>query len=78
MSKHEIGVIKAEHYAETVKKLKADPIIQEMAASVPDKFDVTSWDFMIRSLEEYQKRGGTIETHIGGPAEAIEALKRGK
>lgn len=66
--------IRAAHYAETIKKLKADPIIQEMAASIPADFDLTSWNFMTRSLDVYKERGGVVETHIGGPAEAIAEL----
>jgi hypothetical protein len=32
------------------------------------------WAFMNHALEEYHNRGGTIPTHIGGPARAILAL----
>lgn len=67
-------MIRSPEYAKTIKKLKADPIIQEMAASIPEKFDITSWNFMTRSLDVYKERGGVVETHIGGPAEAIAEL----
>jgi hypothetical protein len=39
-----------------------------------DEGDGPTFDFMGRALDEYKKRGGTIGSHIGGPAEAIIAL----
>ena len=35
-------------------------------------------DFMMLALREYKRRGGTIATHIGGPAEAILTIIKGE
>lgn len=69
--------IRAAHYAETVAALEADPIIIEMAATIT-KADVAGGihgtGFMQAALGEYNRRGGKIQTHIGGPAEAIAEI----
>jgi hypothetical protein len=77
--------IEDEHYGETRRALMADPIIRDMAEGVRH---MATWDlahadgaprfeFMNGALREYKRRGGTIPTHIGGPAEAILALLAG-
>lgn len=70
--------IEAEHYEETRRALMADPIIIDMAVVVPKEWDCGSWSFMQNALALYKKRGGTIPTHIGGPAEAIERLVKAR
>lgn len=82
-------VIRAAHYDVTVSALKADPIIQAMvkglvndpsieAKTAVHNLITTGWapGFMQVALREYQARGGKVETHIGGPAEAITAILR--
>lgn len=75
--------MRAAHYDLTVSKLVEDPIILAMARELPreivDEFrkltrDELPWDFMCRALDTYKARGGTIPTHIGGPAEAVHVL----
>jgi len=76
--------IEAEHYGQTRKALKADPIIRDMAgglAGVPmselvHEEGTPRHEFMMAALREYQARGGQIGTHIGGPAEALLELLR--
>lgn len=71
--------IEADHYRTTRKELAADPLIRDMAAGlegVPlDQLQHAPGEprgpFMMGALEEYRKRGGTIGSHIGGPAQAI-------
>lgn len=69
--------IRAAHYGETIAALKADPIIIEMAATIT-KADVAGGihgtGFMQAALAEYNRRGGRVNTHIGGPAEAIAEI----
>jgi hypothetical protein len=67
-------VIQAEQYGDTEAALAADPIIVGMAAGIPDDVDLSGWSFTTNALAEYRERGGTIVTHIGGPAAAIRAL----
>jgi hypothetical protein len=68
--------LRAEHYKEAVENLKRDPIIQKMADELKDAWAVRTdtWEFNSSALYEYHKRGGKVETHIGGPAEAIREL----
>jgi hypothetical protein len=75
--------IEAEHYGQTRRALQADPIIGAMAAElrgmpagqlVHEESGTPRHEFMMGALREYQRRGGQIGTHIGGPAEAILAL----
>jgi hypothetical protein len=61
-------------YHDEADALLHDPVIVAMAAEVPDGTDVDAWSFTTAALREYQKRGGTASTHIGGPAAAIKAL----
>lgn len=74
--------IEAEYYGETRNALVADPIIRDMAGGVAhiDRHELAYDDgsprhaFMMAALREYQGRGGTIDSHIGGPAEAVLSL----
>jgi hypothetical protein len=34
------------------------------------------WEFMQAALHQYNKMGGTVRTHVGGPAQAILELVR--
>jgi hypothetical protein len=81
-----VSVIESEDYGKTRALLKRDPIIKAMANEITltggpvDAFAHESgtpkFPFMKSALDEYHKRGGKVETHIGGPAEAIlELLK---
>jgi len=89
MAERQATVIRAAHYDQTVKALMADPIIRDMvgglvndqnpaAKAAVHNLITDGWDsgFMVPALREYTARGGKIETHIGGPAEAITALLR--
>ena len=69
-------VIESEQYEETRLALMNDPIIRQMAAELPPDFheDMHAWWFIHGALDEYNRRGGTIPTHIGGPAEAMRRL----
>lgn len=80
-------VMESGKYAEARKKLKEDPIIQQMAQEVaiemasPENREVFVHDsgrprfnFMNGSNREYAKRGGKHIAHIGGVAEAILEL----
>jgi hypothetical protein len=77
--KENIMAIEASHYGETRKALAADPIIRAMADGVrhmtrPElahEDGTPLYEFMSRASDEYHNRGGKIQTHIGGPAEAI-------
>ena len=82
-------VIRAAHYDETVKALMADPIIRDMVGGLVNDQSIeaktavhnlrtTGWapGFMQVALREYTARGGKVETHIGGPAEAITLILR--
>ncbi len=71
----EIVVIEGPRYSEARELLEADPIIKTMAREVIDSFWSTFGSEMaLVTLREYRSRGGEIETHIGGPFEAIHAL----
>lgn len=73
--------MRSQRYKETVEKLLNDPIIQKLVSEAPPGV-TEEWlqgtEFINSSLRAYQERGGTIETHIGGPAEAILILWRDK
>lgn len=78
-----IVVIEASHYQRVRDALAKDPVIVKMAeevGTINDPEGMTHdgghprYSFMLWSLREYRARGGTIESHIGGPAEAILAL----
>lgn len=66
--------IRSADYDETEAALAADPIIQAMAAEIPEHFDTQGWSFTTAALHEYKARGGTIGSHIGGPAAAIRLV----
>lgn len=71
--------IEAEHYEAARVALMADPIITAMAADIGAAkdgagLDINSWSFTTAAMREYLRRGGTIMSHIGGPAEAIRRL----
>lgn len=78
--------IEAEKYRETRAALAEDPIIQALATELPPDWrlqfthggtdDQPNYNFMCRALDEYKRRGGTIKTHIGGPAEAVIAVRK--
>lgn len=86
-----MGVLESDDYRKTREALKADPIIQAMAAEIQQKFNLNAamaafthgepnfqpnFNFMSRCLDEYKARGGTIGSHIGGPAQAIVMILR--
>jgi hypothetical protein len=75
-----MGIIEAGHYEEKRNELMADPIIQKMADEIPDgaEVDYSAWGFISKALDEYKQRGGQIQTHIGGPAEAIRNIVRAR
>lgn len=78
----------ANHYRETEEALRRDPAILGMVADLGEMQDEDALraagmihpaghpthQFMMAALHEYQDRGGSIPTHIGGPANAIIAL----
>ena len=67
-------VIESRDYADTVTELRKDPIIMKMAATLPRNVDTSEWSFVSLASRHYHEQGGTIQTHIGGPAEAIRQL----
>lgn len=78
--------IEAAHYGETRARLKADPIVREMAATVATEHlpQLAAWDgtprfaFMQAANREYAARGGQDGGHIGAVAEAIIELVKGR
>lgn len=66
-------MIRAAHYDQTVAALKADPIIQGMAVSLPSDV-VMDFGFTLAANAEYARRGGKISAHIGGVKEALAAI----
>ena len=68
--------MRAKHYTEKVVELIEDNIIQDMTDECPNGLNFKDFGFITGALAEYKKRGGNVETHIGGPAEAIEILKK--
>lgn len=58
-----------------VTALTADPIIRATASEVTDEAELTSFVFIGAAYREYRRRGGRIETYLGGPAAAIRQLK---
>jgi hypothetical protein len=74
-----MAVIRAAHYGQTVEALKQDPIIQQMANELFDGWSrnmvnpFETW-LMMRALDMYKDRGGTVGSHIGGPIEAVRDL----
>jgi len=82
----EPSVIESGRYAEARRKLKEDPITQQMAQEIaielssPENREVfvrngkPTFNFMTVANREYAKRGGKRIQHIGGVAEAILEL----
>ena len=72
--------MRAAHYDAVERALEADPVIQRMYRELEnagyDLPDLDGWDFIQAALQEYRRRGGTVQTHIGGPAAAIRHLAR--
>ena len=77
-------LIRSTDYGETEKQLMQDPIIIAMKKELDgySKFSKylhesgqPTFIFMTRALNEYHDWGGTIPTHIGGPARAILNLR---
>jgi hypothetical protein len=75
-----MSMIRAAHYDETIDELVKDPIIQAMAVSLTlqDVQGIHGTGFMQAALYEYGKRGGTVQSHIGGPAEALQRIVQGR
>lgn len=69
-----MAIIVADHYRTTVKALAESEIIIAMAHSLPDDFDLESHEFMMNARRTYKERGGKVDSHIGGPAEAIRLV----
>lgn len=67
-------VIESDDYRREEEQLRADPIIQAMAAEIPATVPTDGYDFMVRALDEYKRRGGENARSIGGPARAIRAI----
>lgn len=70
--------IVSDDYRRTEEALYRDPIIRGMAqdpvlATLSPR-ELEGHEFMVAALREYQAQGGTIGTHIGGPAAAIRRL----
>ncbi len=78
--------IRAAHYTETVNALKADPIVQDLAAGVAHRSDLANedgharWEFIQASNRQYADnlaadgRTDTGSRHLGAIAEAILGL----
>ena len=82
-----MSIIESDDYREEVATLREDPIIQEMAAELPDNWRVFALNegtdqarhaFMMNALDEYKERGGTQARSIGGPVRAIIAILKEK
>ncbi|WP_345486097.1 hypothetical protein, partial [Planotetraspora phitsanulokensis] len=79
-----MAYIRHHYYAAKVDELAADPIVQGMLADlegVPD-YDLMHvgtrtplFAFMTRANHVYRERGGQIDAHIGGVAEALLKLR---
>jgi hypothetical protein len=75
-------VIRAAHYAETEKKLMANPIVKKLAEELPESVlkeahvnGEPTFNFMMAANTEFHRRGGTENGHIGAVAAAILALR---
>lgn len=79
--------IEAPHYQESRDRLAADPIVIELAASIPagalpnlvHADGSPNFRFMQKANAEFAARGGDPESakHIGAVAEAIIIIKEG-
>lgn len=80
------AVIEAEHYRTTRAALAADPIIVRMYEELPVPLRMAlatdtvptadQWPLTRIALKTYGDRGGLIETHIGGPREALAIIAK--
>lgn len=70
-----MAVLRSERYAAAVAELVDDPIVAELAGDLPANTDLEAWDFILAASEEYRRRGGTVEAHVGGVAEAIARIR---
>lgn len=68
-------MLKAAHYETTVEKLVADPVMIALANEAPSGAVINRGGAMLALLRAYNAAGGTVETHIGGPLEAVEILR---
>lgn len=88
-----MGAIVSDRYRQAEKALSEDPIIVDLAKEIREALeashvelsnfvhsdgDTPRWEFMQNAAREYRTRGGTIESHIGGPARAILAVVTGR
>jgi hypothetical protein len=82
-----VSVIEADHYRREVVALENDPIIRAMAEEMPEGLntpDIThddgspNFNFMMAASHEYNARGGTQASSIGGPAKAILRVLKGE
>jgi hypothetical protein len=73
-------MIVGDTYRQTLASLRDDPIIQDMALELlcdlgdQARVRVNDPDFMLLAIREYQRRGGKVPTHIGGPAHVIRMV----
>lgn len=76
-------MIRDTHYDEVEAQLRDDPIVIDMAATLPDEpmeflheDGTPRFEFMQAANREYDRRGGTItERHIGAVARALWLVK---
>jgi len=76
-------VIEGAQYETTRRELMEDPLIQQMAQSIPiealplitHEDGTPHLDFMIKANRRYRDLGGTRGGHIGAVAEAILRIK---
>ena len=78
-----ITVIESPDYQRARDELRADPIIQSMADDLERDFGSArggldfirsnEWGFTQGALSRYNSQGGQVDSHIGGPAEAVRA-----
>ncbi len=74
--------IEAAHYGKARQKLKDETIVQDMAqglAGVPlerlmHPDGTARFEFMGAANDEYRRRGGTSQAHIGAVAESLLIL----
>jgi hypothetical protein len=78
----DITVLESEDYGRARNALAADPIVRDLARGIRlddirrlfhDDLSPRG-DFMVAAMREYAERGGTVQAHIGGVAEAIRMV----
>lgn len=79
MSQH-IAVVRASHYGETVNQIAADPAMLAIHADLTDLgrlYEVEANFHWMRVISDrYDALGGAVKNrHIGGPVEALIALR---